>query len=304
MRIASRATVAGLIALCLSTASLAGDPFDEARYNIGTKANAQATALIDSGQFDVNMQTDEGYSLLHYAADAGNLEMVKALIARGADPTLKSQIGSTAYDMAIGTLVKAEIRKAMTALAAGNSPALRSSAPSVTRNAPKTQIARVAGTNGMCERARTDPASSSRSAAMRPFLAAKDAVWYNHPDELTGLLEDCVSINDTDEYGWTLLHHAAQRDRLALAKILLAFGARSGPRNKDGQTAAHLATSAEMKALLGTDTSVAKAANSADQRKLECRQKFDADAALASDTTGRMSAMRRWEKCLKTGLYW
>ena len=44
-----------------------------ARYNIKVKANAEAIALIDSGQFDVNMQTDEGYSLLHYAADAGNL---------------------------------------------------------------------------------------------------------------------------------------------------------------------------------------------------------------------------------------
>lgn len=302
VKITARAAMGGLIALSLSTASLA-DPFDKTRYNIGIKANAEAIALIDSGQFDVNLQTDEGYSLLHYAADAGNLEMVKALIARGADPTLKTQRGSTPYDMAIGTMVKAEIRKAMTAIAARNATDVPSRAVSGAVS-PKASLSTVAGTNGMCERARTDPASSSRSAAMRPFLAAKDAVWYNHPDELAGLLEDCVTTSDTDEYGWTLLHHAAQRDRVALAQILLDYGARSGPRNKDGQTAAHLATSAEMKALLGADTSASKPATAADRPKLECRQKYDADAALASDTTGRMSAMRRWEKCLKTGLYW
>lgn len=288
-----RRWMAGVIALALSSAALA-DSFDEARHHIQTKENAGAVALIDSGEFDVNLQTDEGYSLLHYAAGAGNLEMVKALLARGADPTLKAQTGTTPYDMAIGTLVKAEIRKAMTAQV--QAAAVPAAAVGADHTAP-------AG-NGMCERARNDPASSSRSSAMRPFLAAKDAVWYNHPDELAGLIEDCVKVTDTDEYGWTLLHHAADRDRVPLAQILVAHGATSGARNKDGQTAAHLAKSAEMKGLLGTDTSAAVPSSAQDKRRLECRQKYEADAALASDTTGRMSAMRRWEKCLETGLYW
>ncbi len=297
-----RQWVVGLVALAFSTAAFAGDPFDEARYNIQTKSNAEAIALIDSGQFDVNMQTDEGYSLLHYAASAGNLEMVKALIARGADPTLKAPAGGTPYEMAIGTMVKAEIRKAMAARAAAATPAPAPGAAA--RAAPARVPAGAGGPGGMCELARNNPASSSRSPAARPFLAARDAIWYNHPDELAGLLEDCVGPADTDEYGWTLLHHAAQRDRVALAQILLAHGAKSGPRNKDGQTAAHLATSAEMRALLGSDSPPGKAAGADDQRKLECRQKFDADVGLASDSTGRMSAMRRWEACLKTGLYW
>ncbi|MCV5232064.1 ankyrin repeat domain-containing protein, partial [Escherichia coli] len=87
------------------------DPFDLARSHIQAQQNEEALALIDSGAVDVNMQTGESYSLLHYAAGAGNLAMVKALLARGADPTLKSSIGTTPYQMAIGTMVQAEIRK-------------------------------------------------------------------------------------------------------------------------------------------------------------------------------------------------
>ena len=297
----------GLAALSLSSAALAGDPFDDTRWHIGAKQNAEALRIVDSGEFDINMQTEEGYSLLHYAAEAGNLAMVKALLARGADPRLESNMGTSVYEMAIGTMVKAEIRRAVSAWngAGGAQPAPVNAPANAAPAAPAAPVAAaLRGSNGMCEQARTDPASSHRSQAMRPFLAAKDAVWYNHPDELAGLLEDCVKVTDTDEYGWTLLHHAADRDRVALAQILFEHGARSGPRNKDGQTAAHLATSAEMKALLGTDTSAAAPQGADAQRRLECRQKYDADAALASDTTGKMSAMRRWQKCLDTGLYW
>ena len=294
--------LAGLVALSLSSAALA-DSFDTTRWHIGAKQNEEALKIVDSGEFDINMQTEEGYSLLHYAAGAGNLPMVQALLARGADPRLEANTGTSIYEMAVGTMVKAEIRKAVAAWngVGGVRPA-RADTPTALAAPPAA--AAPAGSNGMCEQARTDPASSSRSPAMRPFLAAKDAVWYNHPDELAGLLEDCVKATDTDEYGWTLLHHAADRDRVPLAQILLAHGARSGPRNKDGQTASHLAKSAEMKALLGTDTSAAAPQNADDKRRLECRQKYEADAALASDTTGKMSAMRRWEKCLETGLYW
>ena len=101
-----------VVLLATAWPAAAGDPFDDARYYMGIKNNAEAIRLIDSGQFDINMQTDEGYSLLHYAADNGNLEMVRELIRRGADVNLRSAKGSTPYDMAVGTMVQAEIRKA------------------------------------------------------------------------------------------------------------------------------------------------------------------------------------------------
>jgi hypothetical protein len=294
----------GLVALSLSSAALAGDPFDDARYYLQIKQNAEALAIIDSGQFDVNMQTSEGYSLLHYAAGAGNLEMVRALLARGADPTLRSQIGTTPYQMAIGTMVQAEIRSAMSRRTRG--PAQQAPAQAATAAEQRGSSAGSPGGDGMCAMVRAEQVNDGRSPAMRPFLKAKDAVWYNHPDELTGLIEDCVGVDDKDQYGWTLLHHAADRDRVALARILLDHGAKRNIRNKDGQTAADLATSPEMKSLLGPASArpASNGATASDSRKVECQQKYQADAALASDTTGKMRAMRRWQACLDTGRYW
>lgn len=137
---------------------------------------------------------------------------------------------------------------------------------------------------------------------MRPWLKAKDAIWYNYPGQLNGLLEDCVDANQKDQYGWTLLHPTADRDRVEHTKILIEHGARRSIRNKDGQTSAQLATSSEMRPLLGVSTLSAAPAKST--REIECRQKYEADAALSSDSTGKMRAMRRWQQCLKTGLYW
>lgn len=298
---------AGALAVVASTAgfaALAADPFDQARYYIGTKDNEDALRLIDSGQFDVNMQTDEGYSLLHYAAGAGNLEMVKALLQRGADPTLRANMGYTPYQTAMGTMVKAEIRKAMTA---GNRRPAADEAAARTNIAP--QSTGTPGGNGMCAMVRAEKINDGRSIAERPFLKAKDAIWYNHPDELTGLIEDCVGVNDKDRYGSTLLHIAADRDRVALAKILLDHGAKLNILDKDGKTAAAYAQSPEMKALLGPAPNAAAAktggADTASaSRKKECEQKYQADVVLASDATGRARAQRRWQQCLKTGLYW
>lgn len=104
--------VACVAVLASAGAAFAGDPFDDARYAIGIKDNAAAVRLLDSGQFDVNMKTSEGYTLLHYAAGDGNLEMVRELIRRGADVNARAATGSTPYDMAIGSMVMAEIAKA------------------------------------------------------------------------------------------------------------------------------------------------------------------------------------------------
>lgn len=72
--------------------------FDKIRYAIGIKDNATAIAEINKG-IDINMQTSEGYTLLHIAADQNNLVMVEKLLRAGAQPNIRSQSGSTAADM-------------------------------------------------------------------------------------------------------------------------------------------------------------------------------------------------------------
>ena len=295
---------AGALAL-VSTAAMAGDPFDDARYYMGIRKNEDALKLIDSGQFDINMQTDEGYSLLHYAADNGNLEMVRALLQRGADPTLKSSRGSTPYDMAMTSTIKVLLAKAQAqearAVAGGSADDSGSAAP-----AAATRSVRGSNNgNGMCAAARAEKVNDGRSPALRPLLKARDAIWYNHPEELAALLDDCVDANAKDG-GTTLLHIAAERNRIDAAKILLEHGASRSALDEDGKNPAAYAQSPEMRALLGpptTTTAKAKGAAAKGDRK-ECEQKFRADAALSSDSTGKARAYRRWQQCLKTGLYW
>ena len=48
-------------------------------------------------------------------------------------------------------------------------------------------------------------------------------------------------INETDEYGNTLLHVAAQNGNLRIARLLVQKGANTNHQNKQGQTAAHFA---------------------------------------------------------------
>lgn len=271
------------------------DPFVTAQYDITIKHNADALAIVDSGQFDVNMQSEEGYTLLHSAADAGNLEMVNALLARGANPNLKTAAGLKPYDVATGTMVKAVLAKAMQA------PAMVSTRPA---DGP---AAANGGANGSCAAVVAERANNGRSAAMRPILRARDDIWYNHRDELALLLEDCVGANQKDDVGSGLLHTAASRDRIEAAKVLLAHGASRSLRDAAGRIPADYAVSPEMKALLGppsakADTTSAAMAGKGDKK--ECAQKYQADVALCSDGTCRMRAMSHWQKCLKTGSYY
>lgn len=294
------ALAALVVAMAAPVALAEADPFDTARYDIGIKQNAAALALVDSGQFEINQQTGEGYTLLHYAADAGNLEMVKALLARGADPTLKSNRGSTAFDMASATMVKAAL-----AQAARNWTGPVASGGATTPPAPGSVRA---GGNGMCAAIRAEQVNDGRSPALRPVMRARDAIWYNKPDELTLLLEDCVGANARDNGGWTLLMSAASRDRVDAARILLAHGANCALGDESGETPASLATSEEMKAVLaacpnGGKSRVTRAKTGKGDKK-ECQAKYLADAALCSDLSCKLRAQRKWQQCLDTGRYW
>ncbi|GGD90155.1 hypothetical protein GCM10011515_07200 [Tsuneonella deserti] len=91
------------------------DAFENAHHYVVNKMNAQALEIIDRGDFPIDQGNYEGWTMLHYAAESGNLEMVKALLERGADPTLATQWGTSAYDVGSTTLIKAAIAAAIEA---------------------------------------------------------------------------------------------------------------------------------------------------------------------------------------------
>ncbi len=49
---------------------------------------------------DPNFRSELGGTALHEAAPSGSLEMVKLLLARGVDPSIRSKPGVTALDLA------------------------------------------------------------------------------------------------------------------------------------------------------------------------------------------------------------
>ncbi len=58
--------------------------------------------LVEELGADVNQRDDEGYTPLHNAASRGDVEMIRFLVERGADPTAVSRVGQTTADMANG----------------------------------------------------------------------------------------------------------------------------------------------------------------------------------------------------------
>jgi hypothetical protein len=278
----------GTLALT-STPVSAGDPFEDARYFV-TIDEAKVLALVDSGQVAVNDANEEGYTLLHYAADANRLSLVQALLKRGADPAARSKRGSTPYDMATQASVRLLLARpdpAASATAATNAPFLgRATASPVT--------------SGICAAVRAEPVSDGRSPAIRPLMRARDAIWYNKPEELAALLADCVDANAKDPTGATLLHAAADRNRVDAARILLNHGANRRATDAFGKVPAAYATSAEMRGLLG---SLAPSPSASQSLRIECQQKYQADVALAYDDTMKLRAQNKWSRCLKTGRY-
>ncbi|URW74787.1 ankyrin repeat domain-containing protein [Sphingomonas donggukensis] len=133
-----------LAAVPAVSAMVESDPFDDARHYVVNRQNAEALRLIDSGQFPIDQTNYEGWTLLHYAAEAGNLDMVKALLDRRADPTLKTKWGSTPWDVASATMVRSALVAAVTQRT-GRAPGAPDRAAPPARSAPQPARASASG---------------------------------------------------------------------------------------------------------------------------------------------------------------
>lgn len=278
------------------------DPWTDLRAAVYYNQEAEVVRLLDSG-VDINMQNSDGWTVLHVAAEQGMLRMVQYLLARGADPNIRTTRGRTAFDVAAGyPSVQAELKKHM--------------APEV------DPFADVLGPNGQGGTARpAGPAptpggaacstgsrngADGRSAAMRPRLEARDAVWYNNPGDLVALLDCGLNVNMLDDGGETLLHAAAWRDRVEIARILLARGADPSIRDRDGKLPADYAQSPEMRALLGTPRAGQSRRPAPPNADDHCRRMWQEATALCGigNTGCNTSAHVRYQSCQRTGTWY
>lgn len=274
------------IAFAWAGPAVAGDPFDDARYYIGTRNNEAALRLIDSGQFDINMQNGEGYTLLHFASGDGSLEMVNALLERGADPHIKNSLGQTAFDRAVGTMVGARLKKAM---------------------------AKPTGANGA-------------ATGGGDFDKVRYAIGARRDADAIAELNKGIDINMQNGEGYTLLQFAAGDGNLAMVKELIRRGADVNIKNSLGLTALDRAVGtmvvSELKKAGGkygkeppakpvsmtpkNATGKADSASPAAKSKYAemCEARHYSSSALCGDSTCKMREYRKWQTCLKTGSYY
>lgn len=139
-------TAVGAVLLASVAAAQGGGAFEEAQRIIAGDAT-KVLALVDSGQVSVRDASTQGYTLLHYAADWSNLELVKGLLARGADPAAKAADGSTPLSMTKRTEIRRVLLAALPAAPAAPAAPVarpRANAGPARRAVPAPRAATVA----------------------------------------------------------------------------------------------------------------------------------------------------------------
>lgn len=70
-------------------------------FDVPADGYAKTAELLLSKGANPNAQTEDGQTALMYAAQSGDVELVKTLLNKGADPTLQNRGGFTALQLAI-----------------------------------------------------------------------------------------------------------------------------------------------------------------------------------------------------------
>lgn len=285
----------------LTGVAVAGDPFNDARHAIGIKDNETVLNLIDSNQVPINTQNGEGYTLLHIAADQNNLAMVELLLARGADPFIKSQTGSTAFNMAFGTVVRTKIKAAMDS---------RVNTAPVPAQVPAPAII-----------------AASAGGGAGDFDKIRHAIGIKDNETAIAEINRGIDINMQTAEGYTLLHIAASQNNLVIVEKLLRLGALPNIRAQSGATAADLGYGFKpvLAAIEGAGGKLNTMANAGKPKPMTpfnatpavpatavqpatdanlCAQRHRSSSALCSDSTCKMREYRKWQTCLKTGSYY
>jgi ankyrin repeat protein len=177
-------------------------------------------------------QREKEHSLLFEAAVEGHNELVKELLAAGADPNLRpGKRGETSLMAAAGE------RRSFTVLELLNGGA----DPNITDDMGQTALFHVFEEESVRQmlRCKADPNRPSNDGTTPLIHAVKE--WRDGVTRAL-LTSTALQVNQRDASGWTALMWAAQRESPAMTTLLLAAGADPTLKDPKGRTALGIAS--------------------------------------------------------------
>lgn len=179
--------------------------------------------LLSQNARNVNLAAPDGKTALMLGAGAARADLVRALLAAGADVNATNVRGGTAL-MYAATQGETEIVAALLSRGAAVNARAENDWTAVTLAAATGQAAVV--------RQLLDAGADANIADIYGWTPLMRAVDSDRSEVVRVLLQNkSVRVNARDDQGETALHHAAARGSLEIARLLLARGA--DPRAKD-----------------------------------------------------------------------
>eukprot|EP00520_Triparma_pacifica_P017738 CAMPEP_0118659514 /NCGR_PEP_ID=MMETSP0785-20121206/15154_1 /TAXON_ID=91992 /ORGANISM="Bolidomonas pacifica, Strain CCMP 1866" /LENGTH=1246 /DNA_ID=CAMNT_0006552627 /DNA_START=13 /DNA_END=3750 /DNA_ORIENTATION=- len=181
--------------------------------------------LVKANNEIVNIQgSKDGYTALHWAARAGALKSVDALIANGADASMPGHTGNTPLHVCIGHYVgKSKRQKESHTKSVSYHKKFTHSIVSLVNGGAQLEDLSRGGRSALAELCRIEP----------EFVQKK----IGGEEAFKAMLEKGAKVNVRSQKGLMPLHYAAKAGNYALVKLLIDYGADVNAQGSDGETA-------------------------------------------------------------------
>ncbi|MCG8340757.1 MAG: ankyrin repeat domain-containing protein, partial [Cytophagales bacterium] len=210
--------------LLINAKDLAGDTPLISMIKEGWRRTKITLQIIQEGG-DVDLTDKGGRTPLHWAAEEGNVEVVKALLEKTVKISVKDGAGDTPLDLAERKDYQDIVELLRGADADGNTP-LHHAADKGDKDAAEELIAQGAKVNAKNNNGET---------------ALHKAAEKGNQEVVDLLIEKGADVNATDSNGETALQKAAAGGHQEVVDALIAAGADVNAKDNNGETALHKA---------------------------------------------------------------
>lgn len=220
---------------------------------------------LKKGGFNINYVDNNGFSALHYACQKGTRDIVRMLIANGADVTISNNRGITPLHLAAGTGNKEIIKMLVDngadinatdsdgesvviyGIRAGKTETVRymkelGADITIADNDGRTAVdyASARGMTGVIENVLNDIELGADSYGNTPL---HQACYNGHSETVSAILKNQgVNVDATNDAGETPMYIAVRESNLYVAELLVKAGADVNRRTDNGENLIHIAT--------------------------------------------------------------